>query len=130
MKRIAYAVAATLALCACEVVIEPQSSSGRSNYNYHDDNYHDDSSYSPYSDCYDYEEYPPYYHSPSEIYYYYDDYTGEYEGECSTWLVDTYYSHEYTPWSNGTVEDVYEEWCLWIDQCGWEYITTYSEYSY
>lgn len=120
MKRIAYAVAATLALCACEVVIEP---SGHS-YNY------DDSSYSPYYDCYDYEEYPPYSHNPVEIYYYYDDYTGEYEGECSTWLVDTYYSHEYTPWSNGTVEDVYEEWCLWIDQCGWEYITTYSEYSY
>lgn len=62
---------------------------------------------------YEYQEYcddsEPYW-SPAEEYHIYYDYYGYYEGECGIW----YLGHGY-----------YEEWCLWEDQCGWDYVTSW-----
>ena len=99
MKRIVFSIVATLALCACEVIVEPVDN------HRHDHGYYDDYG------CYD--EEPPYDHYPVESWYYYGAY-GEEEGECSTWLVASYYD-----------ADEYEQWCNWEATCGWEFIGTY-----
>jgi hypothetical protein len=47
------------------------------------------------------------YYEPAEEYHLYYDYYGNYEGECGVWYLG------YGEW---------EEWCLWHDSCGWEFV--------
>jgi hypothetical protein len=101
MKHIILSAVALMLLSACPVVLEPQySAHGHGGYNY----------------CYEDE---PYYYEPVQSIDYYDYYSYQYEGVCSTWLVDSYH---------GRYD--YEEWCNWVDTCGWEFAGAYTEYNY
>ena len=47
------------------------------------------------------------YYTPAEEYHLYYDSWGSYEGECGIWYVG---------------HGEWEEWCLWQDSCGWEFV--------
>jgi hypothetical protein len=102
MKRIILSVVAVMLLSACEVVVEP---------------YHNGYSYGSYNQHGYCHEEKPYSHRPIQSHDQYDNYDHWYEGTCSIWLVNV-----------RTDRRDYEEWCDWVDSCGWEFIASYTEY--
>ena len=71
-------------------------------------NAHDHYEYTTYTYC---DESEPYWEFAEEYIEYYDHY-GYWEGECGIWYVGNGY---------------YEEWCIWQDSCGWEFVHSWRE---
>ncbi len=61
--------------------------------------------------CYEPEPYNWY----AEVYYEHYNHEGFYVGECGEWYVG---------------QGWHEEWCNWIDVCGWEFVGEYREVYY